>query len=152
MLGEFWKANDAMHLKTILGNLESQHQDRGEWPLQIQVKKYADPRSLEQNDLLHVWCKEFTQHVLDKHKVTEVEKEAMRITLQRHCYVETRWGWLIEEVTDLFTGKVSTQRRSTTKFLKGEMTMFLDWIAKEAANRGLILEARGEYLELQNAA
>jgi hypothetical protein len=148
-MGDYWIARNPGELAQRLERFRIHLEERNEWPICWQAKRYTDPRTMDQNALLHVWCGEFAKHVLDKGKVSEAEKEGMRITLQRHCYADTHWDWLIEEVPDLFTGETRTQRRSTTRFDKGEMTAFLDWIQRAAADRGLILESMGEYRELQ---
>lgn len=151
MNGDAWIARNPGELRARLEFFAKHLEDRNVWPICWKAKKYTDARSLDQQALLHVWATEFACHMLDKAKVAETEKEAMRITLQRKCYADTGWEWLIESVTDLFTGVVKPQRRSTTKFDKGEMTLFLSWVQQEAANRGLILESQGEYRELQAA-
>lgn len=149
MMGDYWIARNPGELRERVGHFANHLEERNEFPICWQAKRYTDPRSLDQNALLHVWSGEYARHLLNKSKVSEVEKEAMRITLQRHCYAEESWPWLIEDTKDLFTGEVKKQRRSTTKFHKGEMTQYLDWIQRRAANDGLILEARGEYADLK---
>jgi hypothetical protein len=37
---------------------------------------------------------------------------------------------------------------STTKWLKGEMTFVLDWMQRFFGEQGLVLEAKGEFVEL----
>lgn len=144
-----WIARNPGELKARLQAFERHLTEKNIWPIVWDAKPYKDPRSLDQQALLNVWAGQFAQHVLDKAKVTQAEKEAMRITLQRHCYADTGWPWLIESVKDLITGKEHVQRRSTTKFDKGEYTQFLNWIQMAGADRGLILESLGEYRELQ---
>ena len=116
----------------------------------LEVTKAQHRRSLDQNALLNIWARDYATHPLKK-KPTDEQQEAMRITLQRACYAALKYDWLIEDTKDLFTGSVKKQRRSTTKFGKGEMTMFLDWIQHRAAEDGLVLEAKGEYLELSRS-
>lgn len=149
MNGEAWIARNPGELRKRLEFFAKHIEEQNIWPICWKASKYTGHRSLDQNALLHVWCGEFARHTLNKAKVTETEKEAMRFTLQKHCYLATGWEWLVEQTTDMFTGETKLQRRSTTKFAKGEMTVFLEWIQHEAANRGLILESMGEYQELQ---
>lgn len=109
-------------------------------------------RSIDQNALFQKWAREYACHVLKKPKVSEAEHEAMKYTLQRHCYAETGWDYLLGEKRDLFTGEVKPDRAHTSGFDKGEMHQFLNWVQARAANDGLILESLGEYKELQEVA
>lgn len=148
-MGEQWIARTAEELPERL-KFFGEHLIRQDvWPIAWKAEPYKPPRSLDQNSLLQVWARDFARHVLDRNKITAEEQEAMRITLQRHCYAATGWPFLIEEQIDLFTGEAKVGRRSTTKFKKGEMFDFMSWIQAAAADRGLILESQGEYAELQ---
>jgi len=148
-MGDFWIARSPGELVERLENFRKHLEGRGDYPVCWKAQKYRKPRSLSQNALLNVWAREYAQHVLGKDEVTEDEQEAMRITLQRACYAATHWEWLIEHVTDLFTGESKPQRKSTTKMDRGELSQLLDWIQHRAAEDGLILEAQGEYAELR---
>lgn len=151
MTGDFWIAKTPGQFRHVLEQFRIYIEERGDFPIAWQAKKYTGARSMDQNSLLQVWSREYARHVLKRDEVTEAEQEAMRITLQRACYAATGWDWLIEHVPDLFTGETKPQRRSTTKFSKGEMTELLSWIQHRAAEDGLILESLGEYAELQAA-
>ena len=118
-------------------------------PVCWKAEKYVPPRSQDQNALLHVWCEKYACHLLNKAKVSSEEKEAMKYTLQRHCYADMSWSFLITQKTDLFTGESKPDRASTTKFKRGEMFDYMCWIQAKAANDGLILESTGEYLMLK---
>jgi hypothetical protein len=153
MTGDFWIARTPTELRERVQYFV-QHCDSlpaDQWPVCWKAEKYKHPRSLDQNSLLHKWCREYAVHLLKRDDVTEDEKEAMRITLQRACYAATGWDWLIEHVPDLFSGETKPQRRSTRKMDKGEMHLMLNWIQQRAAEDGLILESLGEYRELQES-
>ena len=151
MTGEHWIVNNPGQLDERLGYFRDHIIKQNIWPICWQAKRYTSPRSMDQNALFWVWAGEFARFLLDKQKITVAEKEDMAYTLQRRCYADTGWDWLITQRTDLMGGGSRTDRRSTTKFAKGEMMVFLDWVQMQAADRGLILEARGEYQELKDA-
>lgn len=109
-------------------------------------------RSIDQNSLFQKWAREYAGHILKKSEVTEAEHDAMKYTLQRHCYAETGWDYLLGEKRDLFTGEVKPDRAHTSDFGVGQMHQFLNWVQARAANDGLMLESLGEYKELQGGA
>lgn len=150
MNGEAWIARNPGQLRERLEFFRKHLEEQNVWPICWTAKKYTDPRSVDQNALYWLWVTHFAQHLLDKNRITADEKESMAYTLQRRCYAARGWEWLIETPTDLVTGEEGKpQRRSTKKFLKGEFTMYLEWVQQFAAERGLILESLGEYRELQ---
>lgn len=121
------------------------------WPVVITTKKYTAPRSLPQNALFQKWAREYACHLLKVKKPTEAQHEAMKITLKRAAYSSQHWPWLLEEVTDLFTGECSKRLRSSSNYDKGEMHLFMNWVQMRAAEDGLTLESLGEYQELAEA-
>ena len=115
----------------------------------VQFIEHQNHRSLDQNALFQKWAREYACHLLNKDKVSKEEHEAMKYTLQRQCYAQMGWDYLLARRTDLMTGEQKVERRSTTDFDVGEMYQFMNWIQASAAERGLILESLGEYQELQ---
>jgi hypothetical protein len=144
-----WIARTPAELKARLAFFEKHVCERGDFPIAWKLTKHT--RSLDQNALLHVWCTDYVKHLLRVEKPTAAQREAMKITLKRACYAETGWSWLIESVTDLFTGEVSTRLASSASYDVGEMHSFLDWIQRRAADDGLILQSMGEFQELRDA-
>jgi hypothetical protein len=119
-------------------------------PFIVKIIPAIEPRrSIDQNALFQKWSREYACHFLNKQTVTEAEHEAMKYTLQRHCYAETGWPYLLGEKRDLFTGEVKPDRAHTSGFDKGEMHQFLNWVQNRAAQDGLLLESLGEYAQLQ---
>ena len=150
MQGDYWIARNPAELQARVAGFCRQLEQQAIFPICWQAKPYTNPRSLDQNALYWVWVTEFAQHLLNKKKISAAEKEDMAYTLQRHCYAAMGWDWLLTTPVDLLTGKPGKpQRKSTTKMLKGEMTLYLEWVQSAAADRGLILESVGEYAELQ---
>jgi hypothetical protein len=150
-MGDYWMVRTPDEIDVRVAHFAARIKADGTFPVAWRAEPYRSPRSIDQNALLHVWSRDFARHVLDRAKVTSEEQEAMRITLQRHCYADTGWAWLIDHHPDLFTGETKPSRRSTTKFSKGEMFKFLSWIQARAADHGLVLESLGEYAELQES-
>ena len=146
--GQFWLVSSPQELEGRLRAFGNYLLDKDDWPVYWQARPYTHPRSLDQNALLHVWCRHYAEHLL-KRQVTDTEVDAMKYTLQRHCYAQTHWDWLLTERKDLFTGHTKPDRRSTTEFDTGQMYHFLEWIQSRAADDSLILESKGEYAELK---
>lgn len=124
--------------------------------LRIEIK-VGPIRKLSQNALYHIWSRQYAAHVLGikpnkagKYKVTKAQHEAMKYTLQRHCYVATAWDFLVISHPDMLTGDIGKpERRSSADFLTGEMYQYMEWIQARAADEGLILESLGEYKTLK---
>lgn len=146
-LGDKWIARNPGELQDRAARWVADILKENVWPVCWEAKKYRNPRSLPQNALLQVWARQFCDFMGFDSKEPEFV-EATRITLQRHCYLETQKSFLIESTIDIITNQSRVQRRSTTKFDSGEMMFFLSWIQKSAAERGLILESEGEFKEL----
>ena len=105
-------------------------------------------RTLDQNALFQHWARQYAEHLLNR-KPTEADHEAMKYTLQRHCYADTAFDFLITSKKDLFTGSEKPDRAPTSKLKTGEMFAFMEWVQAKAADAGLILEAKGEYADLK---
>jgi hypothetical protein len=150
MSGDFWLARTPQELKRVLGMFET-FCEEAEYPIAWKLEQPSGRRSLSQNALFAIWARTYCSHLLRLEKPSEAQEEAMRITLKRAAYTEHGWKWLLQDVEDLFTGQKSKKLRSSKDYDKGEMHMFLDFVQRRAAEDGLILEAMGEYLELQKA-
>ena len=112
-------------------------------------------RSLDQNALLHVWLTEYAAHLLNKAKkaVTEAELEGIKKTAKMRYYTQTGFEWLIVTAVNPWSGEeYKPQLRSSKKYTRGEMFLFLTWLQDTAAGDGLVLESRGEYAKLQKEA
>jgi len=119
----------------------------------VQMASSKTRRSIEQNALFQVWARQFAAHLKGSHDVTDDEHEDTKYTLQRACYAATGWDFLIEVRRDLLKGKDGPPgRKSTAKLSPGEMFQFMEWVQMLAAEKGLILEAHGEYADLQQKA
>lgn len=111
--------------------------------------KKKSNRTLSQNALLHVWLTEYCAHLLgiDKDSVTPSMIEVAKKTAKRKCYAETAQEWLIETVPNpLDKGKLVNKLTSSASWSPEQCFYFMEWLQSIAANDGLILESKGEYL------
>ena len=150
MQGNFWLINSPDQIAERTTNLARHLRENWTGPVAIQPKPYKKGRSLDQNALYQRWARQYASYLLHKSDadVTEEEHEAMKITLQRHCYADTGWDFLITHQVDLFTGESKPARQKTSRLNTSEMSGFMEWVQAKAANDGLILESLGEYAEL----
>lgn len=146
---QYWQVSNQEQLTNLI-EFQTQALLAGKH-LTYKIGKPESARSQSQNALFQVWAREYACHLLNQHKVTEEQQEDMKYTLQRHCYAEMGWDYLISRNADLFTGEEKPARAPTKRFGVGEMHQFLNWVQMKAANDGLILESKGEYKELQEA-
>lgn len=108
-------------------------------------------RSLDQNALFHVWLTEFAAHLAKCHK-SEVNGnmlEQMKKDAKRFCYLDTAWDFLVYEETSLLTGETKRGFTSSSSWGRGEAYQVLCWLQAFAAERGCVLEAKGEFAKLK---
>ena len=104
-------------------------------------------RGLPQNALFHSWLREVADYTF-KSKCSEIEVESMKRYVKTRCYSDTKQQWLIRKLINPETKETKVDFTSSSTWSKGEMTFFLDWMQAFFAEQGVILEARGEYLDL----
>lgn len=119
--------------------------------LKVIVKSVSE-RSLPQSALLHIWFREYAAMRLNKKtkQVTDEDIEAIKLLAKQGCYQDMKWDWLCQRVTNIDTGVSAFVLKSTSKYDRGEMFMFMEWFQAFAAQKGLILEAIGEYERLKD--
>jgi hypothetical protein len=107
----------------------------------IKFEPYADPRSLNQNALFHIWCKQMSEAFLGK--VPDATPEGVK-WMMKHKFLETH---------NIKVGQteIKGQIQSTTKLKKGEMCFFMDQVYDWAAAKGVFLSLPqyNEYTELK---
>lgn len=108
-------------------------------------------RSLDQNALMHCWTREFVAHIVSCHikEVCPEQIEMVKRELKGWCYRDTGESYLVYTMKSPLTGIERTGTTSSTAWSRGEMFHFLSWFQAFAAQRGLVLESRGEYQKLQ---
>lgn len=111
-------------------------------------------RSLSQNSLFHVFCRDYAAEMLRKHKkdVTEGEIDGMKRIVKKHFYNETGHPWMVYELVDPFSGQKKLEFRSTAKLKTGEMFELMTWLQMKAMEtHNLILESTGQFKKLQDS-
>lgn len=117
--------------------------------------RIGEDRSLDQNALLHVWLTLYAAHLLeiDRRNVTEQILEGIKKTAKLRYYTETGAEWMVIRPLNPWTGEEGNPvLRSSKRYTRGEMFLFLTWLQMTAASDGLVLESRGEYAKLQREA
>jgi len=103
---------------------------------------YASSRSLSQNSLFHVWCRDMSEHFIEKVKTATPENIKL---MMKHRFLG---------VQDIKVGKtvIKDQVKSTSSLTKGEMVHFMDNVYHWARDNGCILKvpADSEYQKLLN--
>jgi len=111
----------------------------------VTIKQVKD-RSLSQNALLHIWFREYAAMRLNKplKKITQDDTDSIKLLVKQACYGDMKYDGLCQRVTNIDTGVSAFVLRSTSRYDKGKMFMFMEWFQAFAAQKGLILESMGE--------
>ncbi len=115
--------------------------------------KTAKQRSLSQNALFHVWCREFSAHH-SRCKLSEVTQpmfDSTKFTFKKLFYQHTGNPELIKKNVDIFTGEEKSLPESTEKYSVGTMYDFMEFVQNLASTKNLMLESKGQYLELKKS-
>lgn len=118
--------------------------------LKITIKKFEHKTS-SQRSLVHIWFRVFAAHKWNCKMSDLNSKQRKRIKndFKRMAYAQNHWDFILEPVTDVFTGQQGRELRSIEEYDKGELFMFMEWMQSYAAIEGVVLEARGEFKELK---
>jgi hypothetical protein len=105
--------------------------------------------TLPMNSLVHVWLREFAADLARCHirEVTEGMMDGIKRSVKGWFYQETQEPWMIHEVWCPLTGRRKKDYTSRKDWKKGEKLMFMSWLQMFAAQRGTILESKGEYAD-----
>ena len=107
-------------------------------------------RGLPQNALMHTWLREAAEFTFKK-DCTEIELESMKRYTKTRCYSATKQPFLVHTLINPETKASKIDVTASSKWSKGEMSYFLDWFHEFFVDKGLLLEAKGEYLELHDS-
>lgn len=113
-----------------------------ETPIAITLKPYTNPRTISQNAMLHMWCRQLSAHYLKK--VDTATPENMKLMMkQRFLGVE-----------DIKIGKtiIQSQVKHSSGLDKGAMVHFLDQVYHWGKDNGVLLSVPldSEYEKLKN--
>ena len=81
-MGEFWLCRDPSQLKERLEFFEKWLREHWDWskPVEWRAKPYKGKRSLDQNALFHVWCREMAQHFSARGVMVTVSDDEGEVT------------------------------------------------------------------------
>ena len=115
-------------------------------PLALKLEPYQDERSLSQNALFHMWCREIAKGMKKKgFNVTEGDAvEAWKLWLKRR--------FLGTDNFQISKTKIEGQVRRSSALNKGDMVHFMDQCYHWATEQGIKLTVplESEYAELKN--
>jgi hypothetical protein len=140
-MSEFWLIKNKDHLDERFKFLREWLLTEWDWDhaVQLTVKRYVEKRSLSQNALFHVWCREMADHF----KAANVNQDSMK-ELLKYKFLGTE---------DRVIGKtvIPNQVRCTSKLDRGEMLHFMDEVQAWALDHGVKLSCPqdSEYMRLK---
>jgi hypothetical protein len=115
-------------------------------PLALKLEPYQDPRSLSQNALFHMWCREIAKGMKKKgFNVTEGDAlEAWKLWLKRR--------FIGSDDFQISKTEIRGQVRRSSALNKGDMVHFMDQCYHWASEQGIKLTVplESEYAELKN--
>jgi len=128
-MGQFWLVKDRSQIKERLRFFEQWLNTEwdGTYPIKWEVSRFRAKRSLSQNALFHVWCREIAVHFASKG--ADVNEESMKELL---CYKH-----LGTEDRVVGSTVIEGQVRQTSKLDTGEMTELLDKVLAWALDHGV---------------
>jgi hypothetical protein len=110
-------------------------------PLCVKFEQYDNPRTLSQNALFHIWCKEMSDVFIKK--IHDATPEGVK-WMMKSKFLGTQ---------DIKVGQTEllNQVRSSSKLTKGEMVYFMDKVYEWASERDVFLSLPqyNEYTELK---
>jgi len=142
-MGEFWLIKDPIEIKDRMDAFKKFLETEWCWdkPVSWQVKEYKPRRSLSQNDLFHVWCRDMTRY-FKKNNGFIGDEEEMKMIL--------KYKFLGTVDIDIGNTTIPAQVRSTKKLDRGEMLYFMQQVEAWAIDHGVKLTKpqRSEYVKL----
>jgi len=128
-MGQFWLVKDKTQIKERLKFFEQWLNTEwdGTYAIKWEISRYRAKRSLSQNALFHVWCREIAIHFTAKGH--EVSEERMKELL---CY-----KFLGTEDRVIGNTVIEAQVRETSNLPPGEMSDLLDQVLAWALDHGV---------------
>lgn len=139
VMSEHWRCQTVEQLQNCFNFLREHMPEKG-W--RIDYKKWRDARSLPQNSLAWIWYKEIADHISLKTGLGPFDDQDLhdRLLVERYGHEKVMIG----------TVEVLRVPRSS-KFDKGKMHEFLQWVESWCADRNIYLSMPGdsEYQKLK---
>lgn len=128
-MGQFWLISNKDQIKDRLKFFEQWLRTNWDesYPLKWECSRYSAKRSLNQNALFHVWCREIAIHFSEQG--AECTEESIKEIL---CY-----KFLGTEDKDVLGFEIPAQVRKTSNLDTGEMKDLLDKILSWALDHGV---------------
>lgn len=142
-MAEFWLIKSKDQVNERLKFLSQWLLTEWDWDsaVQLDVKRFIPKRSLSQNALFHVWCREMSDHF--SAKGADVTEDQMK-DLIKYKFLGTE---------DRVIGKtvISGQIRETSSLDRGEMMSFMDEVQSWALDHSVKLTCPidSEYMKLR---
>ena len=113
-------------------------------------------KSQKQNSLLHVWFGDITTYQYKGRgmQIGDAEQQGMKRWLKLKCYADIKQEFLVKFIRNPHSGDLKTEVTSTADWNMSQTHHFMEWLLQYSAEKGLVLECTGEFLELaekQNA-
>lgn len=146
-MSNYWLIRDREEIDVRLDFLRDDLKGRGDeiFPLALELKRYRQKRSLNQNSLFWMWCGEAMVHFNSKKPPKPLTKDDMH-DLFCHLFL----GYEDKVVgTTVIEGKL----KGTSGLDTGEMFAFMEQVEAWCIDKGLRLTVPNvsEYWELKNA-
>lgn len=142
-MSDFWLIQNKEQLNERMRFLFEHLRDNWDWsqPVELKVKPYVKSRSLSQNALFHVWCREMAEYFASRG--ADIDADRMKL-LMKNEFVG---------MEDIVINKtvIRDQLRHTSKLDKGEMMDFMDKVKAWAFDHGVYVTcpADSEYMKLK---
>lgn len=142
-MSEFWLVKDKQQLRQRIEFFQQYLESEWNWeyPVEWKVKRYIPKRSLSQNALFHVWCREMSEHF--KSKGADITEEKMKELI--------KYKLLGTEDRQINNTVIPGQVRETSGLDRGEMMEFMDGVMEWALDHGVKLTCPqdSEYMTLK---
>ena len=142
-MGEMWLVKNKDELRERIKYFTQWLETHWDWDYAVQWKpaKYVPKRSLSQNALFHLWCREMWQVFVEKDPSLTEEKMKK---LMKYKFL----GCADEVVSKTV---IPAQLRETSGLDRGEMMHFMDQVQDWAMDHGVMLTcpADSEFMQLK---
>jgi len=131
-MGEFWLIKDPIEIKGRIKAFQAFLEKEWCWdkPVAWQVEVYQPRRSLNQNALFHVWCRDMTRHFKKRGGFIGTEDE-LKLMIKNK--------FLGTEDVKIGNTVIPAQVRNTKKLKRGEMLQFMQQVEAWAIDHGVTL-------------
>lgn len=142
-MSEFWLVKSKEQLAERIAFFKKFLDEEWDWEQAVQwkVSRFVPKRSLSQNALFHLWCREMASHFAAKG--ADVTESKIKLLL--------KYKFLGTESIQINKTIIQDQVRETSGLDRGEMLFFMDQVQDWAMDHGVTLTcpADSEYMKLK---